>query len=320
MPQRMPRGIQYADVAQAADALLEQGARPTIERIRLHIGRGSPNTVSPMLEQWFANLGQRLGMRETTGQGTEIPETVLQTAKALWEKACAQAQMQSERACTAERVRLEGVARHLSDTQVQLDARESAVNERLQTMEAALQLCTQQVEECNARWQASQRALALKTAEVTANQSTLERSREHAALLQQRLDAAQIQARNEQSALHERHRSSERHWLAEVDRARQEARKALLLAQNSERRLGVQQQEADSFKAMCHAMELKQALQINTLSHELAMAVRNAEEMQLLLQRAQRQSAEQNEFLSKPRLVTQRPPPLKKRKLKRKSL
>ena len=54
------RGIQEADVFAAADALLAEGKRPTIERVRLKIGRGSPNTVSPMLERWFATLGERL--------------------------------------------------------------------------------------------------------------------------------------------------------------------------------------------------------------------------------------------------------------------
>jgi hypothetical protein len=54
------RGIQEADVFEAADALLAEGKRPTIERVRLKIGRGSPNTVSPMLERWFATLGERL--------------------------------------------------------------------------------------------------------------------------------------------------------------------------------------------------------------------------------------------------------------------
>ena len=43
----MPRGIDQDDVWKAADALLIEGARPTIERIRQKIGRGSPNTVSP---------------------------------------------------------------------------------------------------------------------------------------------------------------------------------------------------------------------------------------------------------------------------------
>ena len=58
---RTGRGIQEPQVWQAADALLHEGLRPTIERVRQKIGSGSPNTVSPMLERWFATLGQRLG-------------------------------------------------------------------------------------------------------------------------------------------------------------------------------------------------------------------------------------------------------------------
>ena len=34
------RGIQESDVFGAADALLAEGKRPTIERVRLKIGRG----------------------------------------------------------------------------------------------------------------------------------------------------------------------------------------------------------------------------------------------------------------------------------------
>ena len=43
-----------------AERLLAEGKRPTIERVRLKMGRGSPNTVSPMLERWFVTLGERL--------------------------------------------------------------------------------------------------------------------------------------------------------------------------------------------------------------------------------------------------------------------
>jgi hypothetical protein len=41
--------------------LLAEGLRPTIERVRQKIGRGSPNTVSPMLERGFASLGAAPG-------------------------------------------------------------------------------------------------------------------------------------------------------------------------------------------------------------------------------------------------------------------
>ncbi len=53
-------GIQLEDVCAAADALIAQGLKPTIERVRLHMGGGSPNTVSRLLDEWFARLPQRL--------------------------------------------------------------------------------------------------------------------------------------------------------------------------------------------------------------------------------------------------------------------
>src|SRR2546427_3022130 len=74
MQKTSTRGVQEADVWAAADALIAQGLRPTIERVRQQIGRGSPNTVSPMLETWFATLGQRLGV--AAGQGERLPSSV----------------------------------------------------------------------------------------------------------------------------------------------------------------------------------------------------------------------------------------------------
>ena len=54
------RGIISTDVDRAADALLREGERPTIERIRLRLGRGSPNTINPLLDAWWKRLAGRL--------------------------------------------------------------------------------------------------------------------------------------------------------------------------------------------------------------------------------------------------------------------
>lgn len=56
----MPKDISETDVHQAADALVAQGERPTIERIRAHLGTGSPNTVTRWLETWWQRLDERL--------------------------------------------------------------------------------------------------------------------------------------------------------------------------------------------------------------------------------------------------------------------
>jgi chromosome segregation ATPase len=83
----MPRGISQTDVWNACDALLLEGARPTIERVRLKIGSGSPNTVSPYLETWFRHLGGRIKDPGAFSAPSDVPDPVQQAAKHFWEVA-----------------------------------------------------------------------------------------------------------------------------------------------------------------------------------------------------------------------------------------
>lgn len=83
----MPRGITEKDVFTACDALVLAGDRPTIERVRQKIGRGSPNTVSPMLDSWFRGLGRRLQDPGAFAPPPDIPEPVVQAAHHFWEVA-----------------------------------------------------------------------------------------------------------------------------------------------------------------------------------------------------------------------------------------
>ena len=47
---QMERGITEEDVRGAADAIVGRGERPTIDRIRAELGRGSPNNVNRHLD------------------------------------------------------------------------------------------------------------------------------------------------------------------------------------------------------------------------------------------------------------------------------
>lgn len=87
----MPRGITEDDVWKACDALLLEGARPTIERVRQKLGRGSPNTVSPMLETWFKHLGARIKDPGAFSAPESVSDPVFQAAQHLWEVAQAEA-------------------------------------------------------------------------------------------------------------------------------------------------------------------------------------------------------------------------------------
>jgi Plasmid replication region DNA-binding N-term len=81
----LPRGITASDVRQAADTLLRSGERPTIEKIRLKIGKGSPNTINPLLDAWWKTLSARLDAGPAALH--RLPESVAHVAEALWMQA-----------------------------------------------------------------------------------------------------------------------------------------------------------------------------------------------------------------------------------------
>jgi hypothetical protein len=80
-----PRGITQSDVSHAADSLLRSGVRPTIDKVRAKIGRGSPNTINPMLDAWWRTLSVRLDSGPAALH--RLPETVAHVAEALWMQA-----------------------------------------------------------------------------------------------------------------------------------------------------------------------------------------------------------------------------------------
>src|SRR3546814_4557706 len=72
----MARGITESDVHSAADAIVDAGERPTVERIRAHLGTGSPNTVTRWLETWWQGLGQRLQAQQASLSSPDAPDAV----------------------------------------------------------------------------------------------------------------------------------------------------------------------------------------------------------------------------------------------------
>jgi hypothetical protein len=79
------RGITAGDVEGAADALFRAGERPTIEKVRAKIGRGSPNTINPLLDTWWKRVASRLDAGPAALH--RLPESVAHVAEALWMQA-----------------------------------------------------------------------------------------------------------------------------------------------------------------------------------------------------------------------------------------
>jgi hypothetical protein len=227
------RGVQSHEVWAAADAVLQQGLRPTIERVRQHLGRGSPNTVAPMLDVWFTQLGQRLGAGAATfgaaapaaaDNTPATPGTVQDLAQQLW---------------TAS-----------------LDAARQAAQAELQQAHAQLQQTRDTLTNDQTAWAQEQAQLRSSTA---ASAQLAQLARDHAAALQTRLDQAEAHASareqqltqlherleaaqaqheaqrhqydderltlaQERNQLQEAYSRNERLWLQELDNARQEAK------------------------------------------------------------------------------------------------
>ena len=123
-----PRGVTQSDVSHAADSLLRAGERPTIDKVRVRIGRGSPNTINPMLDAWWKTLSARLDSGPAALH--RLPESVAHVAEALWMQALEEGkrralleQRDSARVAELDKQRLELRSHVLTLREGELDSR-----------------------------------------------------------------------------------------------------------------------------------------------------------------------------------------------------
>lgn len=220
MQLKSSRGVQQHDVDGAADALLAERARPTVERVRMKLGRGSPNTIAPMLEAWFAGLAPRLGVAPEHSTGEEAPPAHLRQALAdLWAQALSTARGQANAAMEGAWAEVKAAQAALEAARVDLAADKAAALERAAALDQALQLARSQIEDLQARLAASSEQLAHARASLAGLAEERDAER-------RRADAQAQTAAQERQALLAREQATERRLLAEVDRAREDAKQA----------------------------------------------------------------------------------------------
>lgn len=222
---RSPR-ISREDVFQAADELVLAHQKPTIDRVRTRLGRGSPNTIQEHLEVWWAQLGARL--RDVPGREfPELPERVGLALQKLWNEA------------------LDGAHQALGAS---VSTREQSLNEREAALRAREQQFLEQAQAAIARAAAQDESLALAREQLgVANQraerlegSLQARETENerlrirtdsleadAAQLRDKLEVAAASHQAERTQLDERHAATEARWLVEIDHSRQAAKEAV---------------------------------------------------------------------------------------------
>ncbi len=275
MQKTSTRGVQEADVWAAADALIAQGLRPTIERVRQQIGRGSPNTVSPMLETWFATLGQRLGV--AAGQGellpSSVPDPVQRLAQQLWDAA--------QEATQAE----------LQEQQEQMARREASMQAQKEAMDQALQVAQAQSQDLSRRLDEMQQQLQDRDERLEEMRDALAEAARQREALQQKHGEEMQSAALERQRMAEQYAGNERHMLNEVDRARQEMAAARKTATEQERKAATRLAELQGRYEKSEEEQLSLHSQLQTAQNAAALAQERAADLRSLLEAQQRLAA-----------------------------
>ncbi len=213
------RGVRQADVDKAADAILARGERPTVERIRGLLGTGSPNTLGPLIDNWYRHLSALVAGTQHAAAPGGAPTAAVNAFHLMWDTALEEArravhaelatvreQLVRERAAVAEDQRV------IDATRAALEQAAQASRERIRDLEEQLVASAQQLHR-------EQQAVAAGIERAAALQQELAQSRRE---MQERSDVQQEERRREA----ERTAANERRLLAEVDRARGETKAA----------------------------------------------------------------------------------------------
>ena len=260
------RGVPQDEVFQAADALLAAGERPTADKVRVAIGRGSPNAISPVLDRWWTQLAERMA-RQLALPG--VPDAVASAFAQAWAAALAAGQVHAEAMVAPERAALADV---LSKAEGRI-ADERALRAQLETQlatargdatasHAALAISEQRNSDL-------QRQIASQQAELQALSVRLDATLARHHLVVQQAEEARTAAAAERDTLQAHQRQVEDRAYGEVDRIRQELKglKAQLASQAREHALALR--DKDKFRRDAEAVASRAQREVAVLQGRL---------------------------------------------------
>lgn len=218
----MARGITESDVHTAADELVASGERPTVERIRAHLGTGSPNTVTRWLETWWKNLGLRLQPKRPDLK--DAPAALAELAGQWWALALEHGRESvleelatARQELSAEYDELRVQQQNFADEATELHATVAASSQ-------AERIALSQVVELRQLVDQLQSQLAASVQQRSKAEQQLEQMDVARQALDARLHELQELARSERESLIEHARSVEDRALREIDQIRQGAK------------------------------------------------------------------------------------------------
>lgn len=220
----MARGITETDVHTAADELVAAGERPTVDRIRAHLGTGSPNTVTRHLDTWWQGLGRRLHTEQIRLAIPDAPDAIATLAGQWWALALDSAKASLQASSAADRRVLEEEGRALHRERERLEAEASALRAQTEAAGQAERIATTQLTELQRlvrRLEEQLEELAQQRDAATAREVEAQGAKR---ALEARLQVLQDAAQSERASLTAHVQALENRAHAEVDRARQEVK------------------------------------------------------------------------------------------------
>ncbi|WP_339842653.1 DNA-binding protein [uncultured Halopseudomonas sp.] len=265
----MAIGVPETDVFAAADAVLARGERPTVERVRLELGRGSPARIGGLLDQWWARLAERL-----TGHTRlpELPAEISQAFLTVWEQAIQLARDDAERTLAAQWKVLNSEREQLAAAEAR--ALQDAIQSRQQVAEALAGLQAAETRLADLELLLVQRLNQID--DLRQQRDELVYLRDEAQLrtqvLEQQLQDQAVKAEKDRIGYENYIRGVEDRAHCEIDRAREEAKNTAVQLKAASRQLADLQTRLEAAHTVQNGAQQKAAAEqarADTLAQQL---------------------------------------------------
>jgi myosin heavy subunit len=254
----MATGVPEADVFGAADRVLARGERPTVERVRVELGRGSPSRIGQLLEQWWDVLARRLAAETRL---PELPQDVAEAFRALWSRAIAQAEQVIEVRVAGERETLQEAQAALADERTRWQAGAEAARLEVESALQARSMAETRLADAQRLAERQGQQLVDVLCQRDALQGRVDQLTDEVATLGTRLQQQEAAAATERESQSRHLRAMEDRSHGEVDRARQETKELRVQYTALERELGLRERQRDEAKTALSAAQREAAAQ-----------------------------------------------------------
>lgn len=284
------RGVQREDVWAAADSLIADGLRPTIERVRQKIGRGSPNTVSPMLETWFATLASRLGVNKQEDESEHLPKALQQALNDAWQIALSKGREASALEIVQAQDDLTQATQALNEREAELVQLEQLRAVKHQAFEDAVNSAKSIAAGAFVRLSEAHRLasrLEMELQKLQAKLADVETMRDTERRQNQETTADHLKERHK---IEERAQATQHRFLEEIDRSRQETKRISSEAQLAAKQFSAEKilleekiQSHEKERSNIQALYTAQSSDLHALRETFADSNSRSHEIQVLL-------------------------------------